>query len=272
MSKTILITGASSGFGQAAALLLAGAGHIVYGTSRTALPNQGPEEYPVRMVALDVTDAASISACLQHIKDQGHSLDVLINNAGGGICGAVEDCAEDEVHWQMDVNFFGPVRMIRAVLPHMRAQGRGRILTVGSMAGHASLPYQGFYSASKSALEAVNEALRLELRGSAIDATIICPGDFNTGFTAARVFARGAESAVHAAQMKTTVDIYARDELNGADPAQVGALLLRLVEADKLKVRYFVGPTLQKMGIALKRILPASWFEGIMAGMYKLPN
>lgn len=268
MAKTILITGASSGFGQAAALLLAQAGHNVFGTSRSAKPDQGA----VQMLPLDVTDEASITACLQQITDQGHTIDVLINNAGGGIAGAVEDCAEDEVQWQMDANFFGTVRMIRAVLPLMRAQGKGRIITIGSMAGHAALPYQGFYSASKHALEAVNEALRLELRGSAIDATIVCPGDFNTGFTDARLFARGAKSTAHAAQLKTTVDIYAQDELNGADPALVGQLLLQLVEAEKLRVRYFVGPPMQKAGMLLKRILPASWFEGMMAAIYKLPK
>jgi NAD(P)-dependent dehydrogenase (short-subunit alcohol dehydrogenase family) len=264
--KTILITGASSGFGAAIAGKLAAAGHRVYGTSRHARPDQGA----VRMLVLDVTDPASIAVCLQTLLAEAGRLDVLINNAGNGICGAIEDSSIAEAQAQLDTNFFGPARMIHAVLPRMRAQGSGRIITVGSLAGHAALPFQAYYSASKFALEGLNEALRLELSGSKIDATIICPGDFRTGFTAARVFTAAARAGANTERLHRTVQIYERDENNGADPEDVAALVARLVAAPRVKTRYLVGKFDQRLGITLKRVLPAGWFEAIMRSTYKL--
>lgn len=266
--SVILVTGASSGFGAMIKTALEAAGHEVYGTSRAPAPGSG-------LVALDVTDPASVRACVDEVLQKAGRIDVLVNNAGGGLSGAVEDCTDDEISWQMETNFMGPVRMIKAVLPHMRARGQdggqGRIITIGSLAGHAALPYQPIYSASKHALEGLNSALRLELRGTPMQATLVCPGDFATGFTAARQFAAGAESAAHGAQFKRTMAIYERDEISGADPAEVGKLVAKLVTAKKLKPNYFVGSFDQTAGVTLKRLLPAAWFENMMAAIYKLP-
>ncbi len=269
--RTILITGASSGIGQAIALTLAAAGHRVFGTSRKPQADQGDPANPVRMLQLDVTDDVSVNACLKQLLRQAPGVDVLINNAGNGLAGAVEDCANDEVEWQMATNFLGPLRMLHKVLPMMRKQGHGRIITIGSLAGHIGLPYQGIYSASKHALEGVNEALRMELRGSGIDATIVCPGDFKTGFVSERMFARNAESPAHATQMKKTMAIYERDEMHGAPPEAVARLVKRLVEAKSLRVRYFVGRLDQRFSVVLKHLLPSGWFEWLMRRIYKLP-
>lgn len=267
--KTILVTGASSGFGAQIAQALASEGHQVFGTSRKPAPAAAGSANPIRMLALDVTDAASVQNCIQQLRREAGRLDVLINNAGSGLTGAIEDCDDDEVRWQMETNFFGTLRVIREAIPLMREHGQGRIITVGSMAGHASLPYQAIYSASKHALEAINEALRLELRGSGIDSTIICPGDFQTGFTDARVWANAAHSGHHGEQIKTTVGIYENDERNGANPEDVARLIQRLVAARSIKVRYFVGRFDQRLGMHLKRLIPAHWFEALMALIYK---
>lgn len=263
-ARTILITGASSGFGLATARTLAAAGHTVFGTSRVARPDNGA----IRMLPLDVTADDSAAACLAALLGETGRLDVLINNAGTGLCGAVEDTSLAEARAQMETNFWGPVRMIKAVLPVMHAQGSGRIITIGSLAGHAALPFQPFYSTSKFALEGLNEALRLELRGSGIQSTMICPGDFRTGFTAARVFAARAREGRNAARLARTLAIYERDETNGADPALVASLIARLVTAAQLKPRYLVGAPAQVWGIRLKQILPAAVFEALMAGNY----
>jgi short-subunit dehydrogenase len=170
----------------------------------------------------------------------------------------------------MDTNFFGPVRMIRAVLPHMRKQGSGRIITISSLAGLAGMPFQPFYSASKYAIEGLNEALRLELSGSGIDATTINPGDFKTGFTDARVFTELARNGVNANQLNTTVAIYERDEQQGADPRQVAALVTRLIEQPVLNVRYPVGALSQRAGIFVKRLMPARLFEWLMKSTYSI--
>ena len=266
MSKVILVTGASSGFGQLIAEQLAARGHRVFGTSRHALPDQGQ----VRLLVLDVTDDAQVSSAVAQVIDEAGRLDVLINNAGVGLCGAIEDTSLAEAQWQMDTNFFGPLRMIRAVLPQMRAQGSGRIITLSSLGGLAGLPFQPFYSASKYAIEGLNEALRLELSGSGIDATTINPGDFKTGFTSARVFTKQARSGRNAQQLEKTVAIYERDEQHGADPLQVAELAVRLVEQAVLDVRYPVGAWAQRAGIFAKRLMPARLFERLMQSTYSL--
>jgi len=262
--KVILVTGASSGLGRAIATHLAQQGYQVYGTSRKAQADIGA----VRMLQLDVLDDTSVGTAVGQVIAAAGRIDVLINNAGSGICGAIEDTSIEEARWQMETNFFGPVRMIRAVLPHMRAQHGGRIITVSSLAGLASLPYQAFYSASKFAIEALNEALRLELSGSGIDATTINPGDFKTGFTQARIFARDAKTGIQAAQLGKTVAIYERDEMNGASPQLVAQLAQRLIESDRVGVRYTVGRLDQRCGMILKKIISARLFEWIMKKTY----
>lgn len=266
MSKVILVTGASCGFGQMIATHLAATGHRVFGSSRRPLPDMGK----VRMLVLDVTDEVLVERAVEQVIAEAGRIDVLINNAGVGLCGAVEDTTLAEAQWQMDTNFFGPVRMIRAVLPHMRRQGCGRIITVSSLAGLAGLPFQPFYSASKYAIEGLNEALRLELAGSGIDATTINPGDFKTGFTDARVFTDQARTGVNAQQLNTTVAIYERDEQQGAEPQQVAELVSQLIEKPQLDVRYPVGALSQRAGIFVKRLMPARLFEWLMKSTYAI--
>lgn len=269
--KVVLVTGTTSGFGHLIAGRLHALGHRVYGT---CLPDfdGGGDRSAHPLLELDVTRDDSVERCVGEVMSREGRIDVLVNNAGVSIAGALEDTALDEAHFQMEVNFFGPLRMIRAVMPLMRARGSGRILTVGSMAGHVGLPYQPIYCAAKHALEGVNEAFRLELAGSGIDASIICPGDFNTGLTAARVYVRNARSAVHAAQIDITMGIAERDERDGPGPGRVADLVVRLVDAPRLKVRYFVGSPGQRGSIFLKRLLPASLFERMVRSAYQIPS
>jgi NAD(P)-dependent dehydrogenase (short-subunit alcohol dehydrogenase family) len=268
--KVVLITGTTSGFGLMIAQRLAARGHRVYGT---CLPGFDGDRraFAFPLLELDVTDDASVERCVAELVRAEGCVDVLINNAGVSIAGALEDTSIAEARWQMEVNLFGPIRMIRAVLPHMRAKGTGRILTTGSMGGHIGLPYQSVYCAAKYGLEGINEALRLELSGSGIDAAIVCPGDFNTGFTAARVYTQEARSPTHARQLAVTMGIAEEDEKNSPDPAMVADLYARLVDAQTLRVRYFVGSYAQRASIFLKWLLPATGFERIMRMKYRLP-
>jgi NAD(P)-dependent dehydrogenase (short-subunit alcohol dehydrogenase family) len=265
-SKVVLVTGASSGFGRCIARSLADRGHRAYGTSRRPVGDDGA----VRMLALDVTRDDSVSRCVGELLAAEGRIDVLVNNAGGGLCGSVEDSSLEEIRWQMETNFFGAVRMLKAVLPPMRAQRAGRLITISSLGGLVGLPYQPFYSASKFALEGLSEALRLELKGSGIDATTVAPGDFATGFTAARVFAKAARSPAHAERMQRVVSIYERDERGGADPQRVADLVVRLVSAPRLRVRYAVGRWDQRASVLLKRLLPAGLFERILQATYSI--
>ena len=260
----VLLTGASSGLGRSIAHELHRHGHRVYGTSRYPATDQGT----TGMLALDVTDDDSVARCVRSIVGAEGRLDVLVNNAGYGLTGALEDTTLSEARDQFDTNFFGALRMNREVLPVMRAQATGRIITVTSMAGRAALPYQPIYSATKFALEGMNEALRMELAGSGIQACTVLPGDFPTGFTTARTLARRAQSTVHGERLARVLQVYERDELGGPDPLMVAQLLARLVEVPRLRVRYIVGRRQQRLGLAAKNWLPAMAFERLMLAVY----
>ncbi|MCY1013953.1 SDR family NAD(P)-dependent oxidoreductase [Nannocystis pusilla] len=186
----VLITGASSGFGEAAARLLAARGPCrVFGTSRRAAGHDTPGG--VEMLPLDVRSDASVAACVDAVMQRAGRIDVLVNNAGYTLAGAVEETAIDEAKAQFDTNFFGMARMVRAVLPVMRAQGGGRIVNVSSLAGLVGVPFHAHYSASKFAVEGLSEGLRQEVRRFGIHVSLIEPGDFKTAGTAARERAAG---------------------------------------------------------------------------------
>ncbi|MFT6157053.1 MAG: NAD(P)-dependent dehydrogenase (short-subunit alcohol dehydrogenase family) [Neolewinella sp.] len=259
--QVVLVTGASSGIGREIAEHLASAGFTVFGTSRTQQDDFGNSENPVRMLPLDVTDETSVRGCLHIIEQATSGLTVLVNNAGNGVAGAIEDSSDEEVRWQMETNFFGVMNVTRNALALMRSRGYGKLITVSSIAAHVGLPFQGAYSASKSALEAINQSLRYELEGSGVQSTVICPGDFRTGFTASRKIVRNANSDYYGAQFRKTLGIYERDEKNGASPKLIGLLAIKLVTRSRLAPRYFVGRADQKMAVFIKRWLPALWFE-----------
>lgn len=265
----VLITGASSGMGFSIAEHLAALGHKVYGTSRKPDALLAPPK-SVIMLALDINDTQSINTAVDQVISRDGQIDVLINNAGVGLCGAIEDTDLDELRWQMETNFFGPVRLIQKVLPHMRRQGKGRIITIGSIMGQVALPYQPFYVSSKFALEGFSDALRMELLGSAIEATIVQPGDFATGFTDARVFTANARSELHGKRLTEVVARYADDESNGSDPTLIAYLCERLIDSKQLRPRYSVGRFDQRFALIVKRIIPNAWFEKILRLAYHL--
>ena len=182
MGKIILITGAYSGFGKASAESLAAQGHTVYGTSRK--PQQDSNIHFVRM---DVRDAASVRSGVEHIIEKEGKVDVAICNAGMGIGGSLELATQEEIQAQMQTNFIGCVNVCQQVLPYMRRQRCGKIINISSIGGVMGRPYQGFYSASKFAIEGFSEALSAEVKGFGITVSIVEPGDFKTSFTARRL-------------------------------------------------------------------------------------
>ena len=173
MSQTVLVTGASSGIGQAIAQLLAERGFKIFGTARKpAAATSGN----VTMVPLDVRSDDSVRACIERVGP----IDVLVNNAGYALMGSAEETSLDEAKAQLETNFFGVVRMVKAVLPRMRKAGSGKIINIGSLAGITAIPFGSFYTASKFALEGYTEALWHELRPFGIHATLIEPGFVST--------------------------------------------------------------------------------------------
>jgi NAD(P)-dependent dehydrogenase (short-subunit alcohol dehydrogenase family) len=258
----VLITGTSSGFGRATAARLSSAGMRVFGTSRKP---PARESLSFENVLMDVDNDASVAAGVRQVIETAGRIDVLVNNAGIGVAGSVEDTSIEEARCQLETNFFGVVRATQAVLPHMRRQRSGKIVNVSSIGGLVALPFQAFYSASKFAVEALTEALRLELAPFGIRVCCIEPGDFRTAMTDKRFFAKNADSRAYGVQMQATIDAYAHDERNGADPELVARLIERIVAESNPKVRYLVGKPDQKAAALLKRVIPATLFERFLA-------
>ncbi|GAB3173830.1 SDR family oxidoreductase [Telluribacter humicola] len=263
--KNILITGTSSGLGLAMMNHLTQAGYRVIGTSRSPKESTGPG----KTIRMDVRDEDSVREGLAKFLEMAGRIDVLINNAGCGIAGPIEETSLEEAREQFETNFFGLVRVTQAVLPHMRAQGGGLILNISSMGGLIGLPFQGFYSASKFALEGFTEALRIETRPFNISVVNINPGDFRSDFTANRkVVAKLSDT--YRKRFEAAMQVYEQDEQMGADPHQVALLAEQLIRKQEgHKVRYLVGKRMQKIGTLVKKHTGSRFFEKILIDTYK---
>jgi NAD(P)-dependent dehydrogenase (short-subunit alcohol dehydrogenase family) len=268
--RTVLITGASSGFGRAIGEALAARGDLVYGTTRRGvLPPTASDR--VRMLTMDVGDPASVEAAVTRMITETGRIDVLVNNAGFGIAGAIEDTSDAEARAQLETNFFGLHRVCRAVLPQMRKQGRGRVVNVSSLAGLVAIPYQAFYCASKHAIEAYTEALRMEMKPFGIHVSMIEPGDFATSFTDNRRMVEGCvESSAHHRRCRTAVARMQEDERKFTDLTPVVRTVVKALDDPKPALRYPVAVPLQRFLVALKPFVPQALFEYLIMDNYKL--
>jgi NAD(P)-dependent dehydrogenase (short-subunit alcohol dehydrogenase family) len=263
----VLITGASSGIGAACAELLTQQGFRVYGSSRN--PDFRPKAF--RAVPMDVTNDSSVAAAVSRVLDEAGSIDILINNAGCGLAGAVEDTATEEALHQIDVNFMGVFRVTRAVLPAMRQRRSGVIVNVSSLGGLFGLPFQSMYSASKFALEGWTESLRHEVSPFGIRAVLVEPGDVKTGFTGSRVLAARANStSAYAALFTKCLQIVEKEEKQGVPPEVIARLICRIAQGRGGGMRSSCGQFSQRLSAVLKRILPGRIFESIIASFYGL--
>lgn len=267
MSKVVLITGGSSGIGKSVGEFLKGKGFIVYGTSRN--PQNYPDsQFPI--VALDVIDNKSILNCIEEVISNEGKIDVLINNAGAGITGPIEEIPETEIKRNFDTNFFGPINVIKAVLPYMREQNSGLIINVTSIAGYMGLPYRGVYSASKGALELITEAFRMEIKGFNINMTNVAPGDFATNIAAGRYHAPVNNSSPYKKSYGNTLKLMDEHVDSGQDPLLMAKAIFKVINSKNPKVHYKVGEFMQKFSIVLKRILPDKVYEKLLMNHYKL--
>lgn len=267
MSKVVLITGGSSGIGKSIGEYLSSKGYIVFGTSRN------PERYidsTVQLVQLDVSDVESIQKAVRTVIDQTGCLDVLINNAGAGITGPVEEIPMEEIKRNFETNFFGPINVIKAVLPQMREQKSGLIINITSIAGYMGLPYRGIYSTSKGALELLTEALRMEVRDFNIQMTNVAPGDFATNIAAGRYHAPVLEQSPYKTPYGNTLKLMDEHVDSGKDPLLMAKAIHKIILTEKPKAHYKVGEFMQKFSIILKRILPDIVYEKMLMKHYKL--
>jgi NAD(P)-dependent dehydrogenase (short-subunit alcohol dehydrogenase family) len=258
--KTIvLITGASSGIGRACATRLSQSGYSVIGASRRTTPGSR-----WKSIVMDVDDDDSVTAGVEAtIKEHG-GLDAVVTCAGWGLAGAIEQTPTADARAQMETNFFGTVRVVRAALPSLRAR-RGRIVLMSSIGGIIGLPFSGYYSASKFALEGWAEALAWEVKPHGVQVTLVEPGNFKTEFTASRRSVDVSGEDPYAAAMKKAISVMERDEMNGAEPTAVAVRVEKVLSSRRPPRRVTVGPWGERVGPLAKRLLPARAFEAASA-------
>jgi NAD(P)-dependent dehydrogenase (short-subunit alcohol dehydrogenase family) len=275
-ARIVLVTGASSGFGKACAIHLGKNGYRVYGTSRSATfdPEAGkvrPDNHLFTMIPMDVRNDASVNDGVSYILEKEGRIDIVINNAGIAIAGAIEEISIDELQNQFETNFFGAFRVCRAALPQMRAQKSGYIINISSIGGLMGIPFQGAYSATKFALEGLSESLRIEVKPFGIHVVLIEPGDFKTGFTDSRIIANGShDHSAYADQFKIVLPIMENEERNGADPHLLALLVEKIINHPNPKVRYTTGKMEQRFSTLYKRLVPSKMFEKAFMKYYKL--
>jgi NAD(P)-dependent dehydrogenase (short-subunit alcohol dehydrogenase family) len=265
-SQVVLVTGTSSGFGRAIAAALARDGHRVFASTRGSDASVPGTSH----VTLDVTDAASVADCVDAVMSAGR-IDVLINNAGLGIAGAIEDTSDQEARAQFDANFFGMHRMCRAVLPQMRKQGGGLIINMSSLAGQIAIPFQGFYSASKFAIEGYTEALRMELRCFGVRVSMIEPGDFATAFTVNRRMTRASNpSSPYFRACQSAIERMARDEQANRDLSPVIDAVRAILRSEQPALRYPRANWVQRTFASVRPYLPQALNEYLIRSTYGL--
>jgi len=293
----VLITGCSSGIGRAAAISLHEAGFRVYATARDVDALTSLAERGLRTLALDVTDEASMTQAVAATESDADAIGVLINNAGYGLYGPVEQQPMAEIRRQFETNVFGLIRLTQLVLPGMRQRRRGRILNVSSMGGRATLPGGAFYHASKYAVEAISDALRMEVAQFGIDVVLIEPGPVDTPWN--QVASGSLSTAVPGAGSAAPGD--GPDGGSASDPGDpyaaykaavaasfvtaqrgplarlsssaddIAAVITRAVTARRPRTRYLINPVAKSV-VTLNRLLPGRAYDAVLRRQYKLPG
>ena len=262
MKRVCVLTGGSSGIGKSAARLLKEDGFTVYELSRNGADADG-----IRHITADVTQREQVTSAIAAVLEAEGQIDLLVNNAGFGISGAVEFTDPKDAFDQLNVNFFGALHCIQAVLPTMRKQKSGHIVNISSVAAPIAIPFQAFYSATKAATNSLTLALRNEVKPFGIKASAILPGDVKTGFTAARKKScAGAE--VYGEAIDHAVAVMEHDEQNGMPPELVAKAILRAATAKNPKAFYTVGFQYQ-LFVLLSKLLPASLTNALVGMIYK---
>jgi NAD(P)-dependent dehydrogenase (short-subunit alcohol dehydrogenase family) len=267
MSKVVLITGGSSGIGKAVGEFLLQKGFTVYGTSRN------PEKitnstFP--LIALDVRNVESVQKAVSEIIQKSGRVDVVINNAGVGITGPIEETPTEEIKNNFETNLFGPIEVIKAVLPQMREQKSGLIINITSIAGYMGLPYRGVYSSSKAALEIITESISMEVKSFGVNVVNVAPGDFATNIASGRYHAPVINGSAYEIPYGNTLKQMNEHVDSGSNPDEMAFAIYQIINEKNPKIHYKIGAFMQRFSIVLKRILPDRIYEAMLMNHYKL--
>lgn len=265
--QVALVTGASSGIGEAAAQALLGAGFTVYGTSRKA--TAGETRGGVTFLPLDVTHEESVSAAVSEVLARSGRIDVLVNNAGFGVAGAAEESSAEQARVLFETNLFGTMRMTRAVLPHMRERASGRIVNVSSVVGLIPVPYMSLYASSKHALEGYSESLDHEVREHGVRAILVEPAFTRTSFDA-NLAAADQPLPRYARQRERNEGLLADALKDGDPPSVVGKAIVVAATDGSPKLRYPAGSQARRVS-RLRRYVPWKLFDRQIRKLNQLP-
>ncbi len=277
--RAVLVTGCSTGIGRAAAERLARGGWNVYATARRPEAVKDLADAGAHVLALDVTDEESMRHAVDTVAEEAGAVSVLVNNAGYGLQGPMEETPMDEVRRQFETNVFGLVRLTQLALPGMRAQRWGRIVNISSMGGRMTLPGGAFYHGTKYAVEAISDALRFEVRPFGIAVTLVEPGGVSTAFGDTAVATVNATEPTDGdpsdyAAFRTLLaakitDAYAKPKM-ASTPDRVAAVIEKAISAQRPKARYLVGAD-AKMLVRTRRVLGDRGFDAVLRSQFKVP-
>jgi short-subunit dehydrogenase len=266
MAKTILVTGASAGIGQATAIYLAQHGYNVYGAARRIDKMQDLKTHGIKPIALDVTQDESILSCVNQIRQETGSIDVLVNNAGFGSYGAIEDVALEDARYQLEVNVFGAMRLTQLVLPIMREYSFGKIVNISSVGGKSAFPLGGWYHASKFALEALSDALRREVKQFGVDVIVIEPGGIKSewGTIAFDSLLRVSGNTVYQKMAVGVEKFFKGSSATIPEPIVIAELIKKAIEAKSPQARYS-GGYMAAPSLFMARFIPDKLQDKIIA-------
>ena len=261
MSKTVLVTGASSGIGKETINYFSDKGYEVIGLSR-----KEPDQTNFKYYECDLSNMDSIKTTITLIMTDYIKIDILVNSAGVGTGGAIEDIDIDELKWVYDVNLFGLIELTRGLLPLLRRSDNPKIVNVGSVAGEITIPYQTSYSMSKKSVQSFTEGLRIELKSQNIDVCTVLPGDTKTGFTSNRKTIIKDDS-LYKNDVNKSIKKMEKDEQNGVHPIKVAKIIYKMTNKKRMPVSKIVGLD-YKILVFLSKILPKKLVEYIVVKMY----
>ena len=265
MKKVVLVTGASSGIGLSIANCLHfQKKYTVYGTSRKI---NNSSDFSFNLIKLDVTDKSSIQRCISEIIKKESKIDILINNAGVGITGPLEEIPIAEINKHFQINVIGPILLIKEVLPTMKSSKNGVIINITSLAAKIATPFRSIYSGGKAALEIISETLAMEVRSFGIDVVSIAPGDFKTNISKRRFHS----PVIDKSDYKSYAESLKKMNLGvnkGSDPEKIAKLVSSILLKRRPRTRYKVGSFIEKNGVILKRILPQRTYEKLILKLF----
>lgn len=263
-----LVTGGTSGIGEAIAKGLAANGHKVYASGRN--PTQEKVSDNFSYIKMDVQSDSSVQSAIQKIIDLEGRIDIIVNSAGLGIAGPIEETPINSIQNVFDTNFYGIVRICQSALPFMRAQRSGLIINISSIASEMGLPFRGYYSASKAAVDVFTETLRMEIEPFNVKACTVQPGDYNTNISKNRSEVDCSTDSVYYETYQKVRNLVNEEVGTSGDPKDVSKKILEIINNKNPSVKYKVGPFIQVLATFAKKVLPQKLFEYLIMRNYNL--